>query len=161
MKKIIPWLFIALAFAVGLPSSHGEFEWQTELPAAIQAAKSSHRPLLVYFSGSDWCIVCKHLDAEVLSQKAFQEYADRNLVTFQADFPQYTPQPEALQRQNARIREQFRVETFPTVLVFNSDGMLIGQVFYEPGGPGPFIQQIQQVLQNYARALLQKPAPPH
>ena len=161
MKKLVPWLFVALAFTVGLPASRGELEWQTDLPAAIQAAKSGHRPLLVYFSGSDWCYVCKLLDTEVLSQKTFQEYAAQHLVTFQADFPQTTPQPEALQRQNARIREQFRVETFPTILVFNSDGMLIGQVYYEPGGPGPFIQQIQQVLQNYARALLQNPAAAH
>ncbi|MGM0601603.1 MAG: hypothetical protein ACQETH_17455, partial [Candidatus Rifleibacteriota bacterium] len=37
---------------------------------------------MMVFSGSDWCGWCKKFRAEVLNQKAFQDYAKSNMETF-------------------------------------------------------------------------------
>jgi thioredoxin-related protein len=143
MKKTIPLLFTALFLACGLRTGRA-FEWRTDLPQAAADARQTQRLLLLNFSGSDWCGWCKKLDAEVFSQPAFQEYAASNLVCVLVDFPRQTPQDKALQAQNERLMQHFKVDGFPVLLIFSPAGELIGELGYGPGGPAAFIQAIQQ-----------------
>jgi len=157
MKKFIPWIFVALFLAIGLPRGNA-FEWSTDLEAAAADARDNQKLLLLNFSGSDWCGWCKRLDSEVFSKSEFQDYADKHLVGILADFPRRTKQDKALTAQNRRLMDFFKVEGFPTLLLFNSDAELIGQLGYQPGGPEAFIQSIQKVV---ARSQLAGPnAPP-
>lgn len=159
VKKGIPILLAALFLASGLRTGQA-FEWRTDLNQALADARQKNRLLLIYFSGSDWCGYCRVLDAEVFSKPRFQEFAEANLVTVQADFPQAKPQPEALQIQNERLQRQFQVEGFPTLLVFSPEGELIAQLGYEPGGPDVIIQRIRSAQQALARYRLRNPARP-
>ncbi len=157
MKKFIPWILIALFLAIGLPSGNA-LEWQTDLKKAAADAKEKDHLLLLNFSGSDWCGWCKRLDTEVFSKDEFKTYADENLVPLVADFPRRSKQDKALAAQNRRLMKHFKVEGFPTLLLFNSEGELIGQLGYQPGGPKAFIQSIQKVV---ARSQMAGPnAPP-
>ena len=159
MKKYLPWLLAALFLAAGLRTGRA-FEWRTDLEPAIADARQNNRLLMIYFSGSDWCGVCRILDAEVFSQPEFQKFAEANLITVQADFPQAKRQDEAIRIQNERLQQQFHVEGFPTLLVFSPEGELIAQLGYEPGGPDVLIQQIRKVQQALARYKLRNPASP-
>ena len=49
-------------------------------------AKKTNKPIFALFTGSDWCIWCKRLEGEVLSQDEFLKYAGRKLILFKADF---------------------------------------------------------------------------
>jgi protein disulfide-isomerase len=159
MKKSIPLLFAVLFLACG-PRIGRAFEWRTDLPAAAADARANQRLLLLNFSGSDWCGWCKRLDAEVFSQPAFQEYAASNLVSVLVDFPRRTKLDEALKAQNERLMRHFKVEGFPTILLFNSEGDLVGQLGYQPGGPEAFIQAIRQaVARNQMRSPDLPPGP--
>ena len=144
MKKLIPLILFGLILAIGLPTGNA-FEWKTDLNEAAAEAKANNRMLLLNFSGSDWCGWCKRLDAEVFSQEEFQAYANENLVPLLADFPRRGDQSDELKAQNRRLQDHFRIEGFPTLLLFNSDGEMIGRLGYQPGGPAAMIQSIQQV----------------
>ena len=154
IKKTIPWLLPALLLAFFHLPSCNAFEWRTDLATAANDAKTSQKLLLLDFSGSDWCGWCKKLDAEVFATQAFQNFAASNLVCIQADFPRLTKQTPELQAQNERLMNYFQVEGFPTLLVFNSDAELIGQLSYQPGGPEAFIQALQQIR---SRAQMRNP----
>ena len=156
MKKIAPLLFAGLLFACA-PRPGQAFEWRTDLPAAAADARQNQRLILLNFSGSDWCGWCKKLDAEVFSQPAFQEYAAANLVAVLADFPRRTKLDEKLQAQNERLMQHFRVEGFPTLLLFSPEGEQIAQLGYQPGGPAAFIQSIRQAA---ARHQMRSPTAP-
>jgi len=163
MKKIIPWILFCLILASGIKQpqavemTEGSPLWLTNVEAALADANEENKPLLLYFSGSDWCGWCKRLDADVFSKDEFKTYADENLVLLLADFPQYTEQDEALAAQNNQLRMRFQVETFPTLLLFNPDGMLIGKLGYQPGGPEVFIQTIDRAI---ARSQMAAPSAP-
>jgi len=156
MKKFIPWIFVALFLAIGLPRGNA-FEWSTDLEAAAADARDNQKLILLNFSGSDWCGWCKRLDSEVFSKSDFQEYADKNLVGILADFPRRSKQDKTLKAQNERLMKYFKVQGFPTLLLFNSEGELIGRLGYLPGGPEAFIQSIQQVV---ARSQMRGPEVP-
>lgn len=159
IKKIAPWLLAAL-FLSCAPRIGRSYEWRTDLPAAAADARQDQKLLLLNFSGSDWCGWCQRLDAEVFSTDAFREFAGANLVCVLADFPRRTKLDPTLQARNERLMRHFQVEGFPTVLLFSSEGELITQLGYQPGGPAAFIQTIQQARSRYdLRPPLQPPGP--
>lgn len=55
----------------------GGIPWFPTYPLALEAARESERPLLVYFQAS-WCAVCRRLEQETLSEpdviRAFAEW---------------------------------------------------------------------------------------
>ncbi len=119
-------------------------EGNQDVTAAAAQARETGRMLLMNFSGSDWCKWCVTLDHEILSQPAFQAYAEQNLVSVMLDFPRRTPQEPAVKEQNERMMRHFEVRGFPTLLLFSPAGELMARLGYEPGGPEALIRSIEQ-----------------
>ncbi|MEE9368618.1 MAG: thioredoxin fold domain-containing protein [Pontiella sp.] len=142
MKK---WLTLLAVVAVGSGAFAAE-GWMTDFEKAKEVAKEKNLPILIDFSGSDWCGWCIKLDKEVFSQQAFKDYAKDNLVMVLADFPSdKSKQSEELQAQNEKLAKEFDVQGFPTVYILNSDGKPIAKTGYEPGGPEAYIANIKKL----------------
>ena len=118
-------------------------QWTTDYTAALVTGAGSNKKLFLFFTGSDWCGWCKRLDSEILSTPEFQEYARENLVLVKLDFPQRIPLPDQLKAQNAQLAQRYKIEGYPTVVVLNSSGTIIGRTGYMRGGPSPFIAQLK------------------
>lgn len=119
--------------------------WTTDCNAALAQAKAEHKMALLDFTGSDWCPWCMRLDREVFAQPEFKQFAAGHLVLVDLDFPRLTPQPADLQRRNEQLREKYGVRAFPTVIVLDGDGRKIGELGYEPGGPGVFLADLAKL----------------
>ena len=137
-------LLSALLF-LGLASAKAEAIWVTNFEKAQADAKSGHKLLLINFSGSDWCGWCKRLEAEVFSKPEFEQYAKDNLVLMMADFPRQKPLSNEIRQQNYGLAERFQIEGFPTIVVLNGEGKLVGQLGYVPGGPEAFIGELKKL----------------
>jgi len=120
-------------------------EWLTDYKKAQQEAKTSNRLLLVDFTGSDWCGWCIKLDKEVFSKTEFKDYANKNLVLMEADFPRAKAQAAGLKKQNQELAQQYQIQGFPTVIVLNGDGQKIGELGYMEGGPATFIAELEKL----------------
>jgi thioredoxin-related protein len=102
--------------------------------------------LLVNFTGSDWCGWCIKFDKEVFSQAKFKEYANKNLVLLEVDFPRAKEQAVSLRKQNQELASQYQVEGFPTMVVLNEDGKKVWEHDgYLPGGPDAFIAELEKL----------------
>jgi protein disulfide-isomerase len=117
--------------------------WTTNYADALKEAKEKNRHVFVFFTGSDWCGWCQRLKGEILSTPQFQNYARENLVLVEIDFPRRKTLPTELVAQNAKLQDQFRITGYPTVIVLNNRGKPIGDMGYQEGGPGPFIEQLR------------------
>lgn len=115
-------------FAVGLLALglvwqlHAEDLWLTDAAKAQQKAKQEKKLVLMDFNGSDWCPPCKALRKNVLSSPEFIEYAKKNLVLLDVDFPKQKAQSEETKKANQALAEKYKVEGFPTVILLNADG---------------------------------------
>jgi protein disulfide-isomerase len=127
-------------------STSDALNWENNLDKAIQQAKKENKAVLVNFTGSDWCIWCKRLSSEVFQQKAFEDYADENLVLVMLDFPKDKPQSAETQSYNQNLAQKYGIQGFPTILIFDSQGKLAGQTGYLPGGPEKYIENIKSYL---------------
>jgi thioredoxin-related protein len=98
------------------------------------------------FTGSDWCPWCIRMDKEVLNTSQFKAYADKNLVLLLVDFPQSKQLPQKVQDQNNDLQKKFDAEGFPTFILIDKDGNVLGkQVGYLEGGPSAFIAKIDSM----------------
>jgi protein disulfide-isomerase len=142
---ILIGLFVLAAFALYANDSL----WYENFGQARVKAKETNKPMLLNFSGSDWCIWCKKLNSEVLSKSVFEEYAKDNLVLVSVDFPQFTSQSDDLKKQNQKLAQTYKIEGFPTVVLLSSDGEEIGRTGYQPGGPEKYIEHLKSILQSF------------
>lgn len=94
-----------------------------EVPlSAIASADSSDRPVLLVFSGSDWCQPCIRFEKQVLSDTVFRQFAESRLDVVKADFPQRKKLSPEKSRENERLAEQYNPEgRFPFVVLLHAD----------------------------------------
>ena len=140
MKKLLALCCFSIA-TLALPAAEAS-GWTTDYNAALEQAKTDDRRVFLFFTGSDWCSWCKRLNGEILSTPEFQKFAGEKLVLVELDFPKSKAQPAAVKAQNAKLAQQFKIEGYPTVIVLDSAGKKVGELGYQQGGPGPFIEAI-------------------
>jgi len=120
MKNLL--FFLCLSFCLVSVSQaqtqSGGLTWYTDLDKAIEISNSSKKPVFGFFTGSDWCGWCHKLQRDVFAKAAFVEWAKKNVVLLELDFPRTKQLPEALAKQNNNLAQQFQVQGFPTVWYF-------------------------------------------
>lgn len=129
-------------------AADSETTWMTDFDAAKAKAKAEGKPLLVNFTGSDWCGWCIKLVDEVFSQKAFQEYADKSLVLVEIDFPRRKEISAELKAQNEALAKTYGIRGFPTILVMDADAKVLKSTGYRRGGAEAYVSHIKQILAN-------------
>ena len=138
-------LVVALVLLGGLTGAFAGL-WTEDFDEALKQAKESGKYVLVDFSGSDWCGWCVKLDKEVFSRKEFKDFAKDNLVCVILDFPRQKPQSNKRRETNNILMEKYKVQGFPTVLLFNPQGDVAAQTGYQAGGPEEYAKHLQALI---------------
>ena len=120
--------------------------WLTDFEKAKKIATEKQIPILIDFTGSDWCGWCIKLDKEVFSQKAFKDYAKDNLVLFMADFPRAKTQSDELKKQNRELMTKFGIRGYPTIVLVNAKGEELARTGYRRGGPEAYVSHLKDIL---------------
>ncbi len=141
MNKIAIGLLAGWAF---LQAGAAELEWQTDLAKAQAQAKKENKLVMLDFTGSDWCGWCKKLNAEVFSKSDFADYAKKNLVLVEVDFPRFKKLSGDQQKANNALQEKYKIEGYPTIIVLDGEGKQVGQLGYM-SSPKPFIDQLDKM----------------
>ncbi len=127
--------------------------WLTSYEEALAQSRTSGKPILMLFTGSDWCHFCKLLEEEVFSKEAFRTWATSRCILLEIDLPVETPQPEALKKQNGRLLFAFPTGAMPSVLFVNRYEEVIAKTGYRAGGVESWIRQAETALQEGERRL--------
>ena len=143
MRTILTGLLLAGLF--GFSALAGE-EWLTDFDKAKKEAAEKSLPVLVDFSGSDWCGWCIKLDKEVFPQKEFEAFAKDHMVLFRADFPRAKELAADLKTQNEQLCKEYGIEGFPTVLLLDAGGKVIARTGYRRGGAAAYVDYLTKLL---------------
>ena len=107
------------------PDPRAKQLWGDDLAAAKAQAAKNNKLVFVDFTGSDWCPPCMALHDHVLTQKAFLDFAEENLELVVIDFPKNKPLDEKVELANRALAEEYKIGSFPTVLVLDVDGSVV------------------------------------
>lgn len=122
--------------------------WLNDFKTAQDKAQAENKPMLVDFTGSDWCPPCIMLEKQVFSQPEFADYAAGKVVLVKIDFPRRKPLPQAEQAANEALAQRYGIRGFPTILVMNPDGSVKGQLGFQFGGPAKFAAKVDEILKK-------------
>lgn len=104
-------------------------------------------PVLLVFSGSDWCSNCIRFNKEVIQDSSFDQYIANRLIVLKADFPQRKQLPEEVVQQNEQLAEKYNPEGyFPRILLLNSDQTVLSEIPYSRQTSDEFIRQLDKLL---------------
>lgn len=132
----------------------------TDTTQAFRAAREQSRPVLLIFSGSDWCVPCIQLEKKILSDPGFVRYADAELVLLKADFPQRKKIAAGLRAQYDDLASRFNPDgTFPYVVLLTAAQRSLGTVPSTVRSPADFISSIQALIKHQPYATSKVPAP--
>ena len=151
MKKILLVTLTILSLNVFSQYSN---DWHTDMEKAIEISQKTNKPMLLFFTGSDWCGWCKKLVREVYKKPEFIQWAKKNVVLVDIDFPKRTQLPAKLQEQNRTLAQMCGVRGYPTIWFVtptkSSDGKVnlekLGKTGYVAGGPTNWINAANQIL---------------
>lgn len=135
-------------------------EWLTDYKQAVTKAAEEKKPLLMNFTGTNWCPPCMMLEQRVFSQQEFKDYAAKNLVLLKLEFPppgqtELAPPPPPLRppvpmtpeklQENMLLAKQYRIEGYPTLLLLSPKTK--GPVRLTPAlTPKGFVESLEERL---------------
>lgn len=150
-KAIILVAFVLSSFAVQAQ----ELKWETDINKAISVSNKTKKPMLLFFTGSDWCGWCIRLQKEVLKTPEFAAWAKKNVVLVELDYPRKTPQTDVIKAQNAGLQQTFGIQGFPTIYFATAkvkggkpSFTGIGSTGYVAGGPAAWLAEANGILKK-------------
>lgn len=152
MRKVFLIVLVVMSsFAVQAQ----ELKWETDINKAITVSNKTKKPMLLFFTGSDWCGWCIRLQKEVLKTPEFAAWANKNVVLVELDYPRKTPQTEVIKAQNAGLQQTFGIQGFPTIYFATAkvkggkpSFTGIGSTGYVAGGPKAWLEVADGILKK-------------
>ena len=144
MRHLIKFIFAAV-LAVSLNAGEG---WLIDAEKAKEQAKKEGKAILMDFTGSDWCPPCKQLKSKVFDSQEFKDFAAKNLVLLELDFPNDKKKlSEATRKQNDKMSDEYKINAYPTVIVLDKDGKeLARESGYGGQSPKEYIKKIESYM---------------
>ena len=166
MKKIIVLFALAAALPLATPAFAEETAklaaetvlkegvqagvWTQDFAAAQKEAAAKKLPVLMNFTGSDWCGWCKLADKNIFSTDEWKKYAAEKLVLAWIDFPNdKTKVPEAFKKRNEELSKKYDVHGYPTFIMLDSEG---NEMFRASTGRSSASEFIKQLDEKFVKA---------
>lgn len=150
--KLIKLIFVCIALltaansldAAGSPT----LNWRTNYEEALNESKQSSKPIVLFFTGSDWCGWCNKLESEVFDTQAFQDLAGDKFIFVKLDYPMYAPQDPRLASQNKQLQKKYNIRSYPTLVVLDRNQQQIGLTGYKAGGGRAYAAHVLEMVKN-------------
>lgn len=123
--------------------------WNYNFEKAQGKALSESKPIILVFSGSDWCGPCIKLDNQIWKSEEFKTFSNNNYILVKADFPRKKSNSLSQEQiaHNEYLAEKYNKKGyFPMVVIFNANGKILGETGYKNISPSAYIQHLQSFI---------------
>ena len=149
LKKLIIPIFFLIGTVIQLSAQGNTYKsehegWLVSLDEAYALSQKTGKPILANFTGSDWCFWCKKLHASVFAHQEFRDWAKKNVILLELDFPRRKRLPEAIRNQNASLQKAFQIRGYPTVWVFDLEKDAAGKFSISALGSTGFTKTVPE-----------------
>lgn len=125
-------------------------DWHASFESALSQAQEQNKPIILVFSGSDWCAPCIKMDREIWSSEQFKTYSKEHYVLYRADFPKKSKNQlsTSLEKENKALADKYNPEGyFPLVVVLDQNENQLGHTLFKKLRPGEYIKLLNSFLE--------------
>ena len=135
-------------------SGNGRINW-LKIEDLEMANKKEKRKVLVDLY-TDWCGWCKRLDKSVFHHQEFKDWAKKNVVLLELDFPRRFQVPAYIKEQNSNLQRAFGVSGFPTIWLFDLKKDDAGQFNVEALGKTGYTKTVAEFTDGIAQMMARR-----
>lgn len=143
------WLILFFLMMSAPVMAEDDSIWLTDYEKAKALATALNRPILINFTGSDWCGWCVKLHKEVFAHDEFKDFAMSNLVLYEADFPRRKKVDAKVKAFNRTLFEKYGLRGYPSIVMTDADGKKLVKTGYKEGGPEAYVDHLQVFLDRF------------
>jgi len=150
MKKIlILSVLLFLSKNVFSQENHQELNWLTNFEKAQKIAKKENKPMLLLFTGSDWCPPCKAMHRDLFANEKFIELSKKFVLVY-VDFPKRKQLSPEQREHNYQLASKYHHGGVPTMVFVKPSGEIISKISgYIYGKPERNLNAMEKVLENF------------
>ena len=141
-------LLIPIYFILSQLSLFADITWETSYKEALRKAKLEQKDVFAYFTGSDWCSICRVMSKEVFDKKDFTNEVQKKFILLKVDFLKKKPLPEVKQRINDTLARDYSVEGFPTIILMDDSGRAFAKTGYTGDNAEKYWLHITELLKT-------------
>ncbi len=148
MKKVILLTLIFVWHLMPAQEHKTELDWLTDFEKAKVIAKKEHKPILMLFTGSDWCPPCRAMHNELFPDPEFVKVS-KKVVLLMVDFPRRKPMTMEQRQKNQALSAKFHRGGVPTFVAITVDEKVLGKMKgYSFGHPERDINFFKDMIQK-------------
>ncbi|WP_299888348.1 thioredoxin family protein [uncultured Lacinutrix sp.] len=108
---------------------YSNLNWLTDFEQAKKESANSKKPILMYFTGSDWCGPCKSLKKDFFNTDKFEEKS-KNFVLLMVDMPRRIDiiTPEQKQKNKELVKIYNKSGGYPNIVALDKNLSVIGEL---------------------------------
>lgn len=152
MKQFLVFIIIVLTQTNNAQTV--DLNWHTDLSKAVSISINEKKPIMLFFTGSDWCGWCMRLKKEVFNHEKFKIWSDDKIILVELDFPRRKKLEPNILNQNRELARIFGVSGYPTCwlvkpqILENSkvNFLKLGKLGYVAGGTDKWISVAEKFL---------------
>ena len=152
MKQFLVFIIIVLTQTNNAQTV--DLNWHTDLSKAVSISINEKKPIMLFFTGSDWCGWCMRLKKEVFNHEKFKIWSDDQIILVELDFPRRKKLEPNILNQNRELARIFGVSGYPTCwlvkpqILENSkvNFLKLGKLGYVAGGTDKWISVAEKFL---------------
>lgn len=151
MKNLLLVLLAIVSIEVSAQEAT-DGKWLTNLEEAQKLARKEKKPVLLYFTGSDWCAPCISLKEDFFNTEQFKQQT-QNMVLVLIDIPRrrdiVSPEQYQYNKEVQKIRNP--EGSFPKLIAYNHKGRKIDEVsgYGSLRDPSYYFNLLDQVRSKY------------
>ncbi len=136
MKKLFLLTLFLTWSLLPAQETHTDLNWLTDFEQAKTIAQKEHKPIIMLFTGSDWCPPCKAMHRDLFHNEEFIDLAGK-VVLVMVDFPRRKPMSKEQRAQNYKLAGLYHKGGVPTFVAVSPDGKkVLGKISgYRYGEP--------------------------
>ncbi len=131
--------------------AQSHINWLTSYEEAVNQSKATSKPIVLFFTGSDWCGWCTKLEHESLGTSEFAQAVGDKFIFVKLDFPVNSTLPPQTAAQNKQLQKKYNVRGFPTLVILDGQQQnQIGTTGYQAGGGRAYAEHLSKIISKFS-----------
>lgn len=126
-------------------------KWHHSYKKALEESQKTQRPIMLLFTGEEWCRPCKYLERKVFMKNEFHDWALKNVILAKIDLSrEFKPTVFNIfeRKKHEELLEKFRMRTIPTAIILSPGEQPLGILRFSGQTAREYVSGVQRIIQR-------------
>ncbi len=115
----------------------------------MQLAQLYNRPLILVFTGLDWCPWSKKISEELFASPEFSAAIGNAFIFVHLDYPHASSKSLIMTPEKSALKNKYAVTTFPTLIMIEPDGKEVTRLSYSELTASKFAFSLKNIFTKF------------